>query len=171
MKLKRIISIILVLVWMSIIFSFSGQKGTKSGNTSKAVSRTIVNITGIGNKYGETKKEEIVDIIEPIIRKIAHYTLYTIGGIIIINCIYQFYKEERKLIFVSSSIGILYAITDELHQLVVSGRSAKIADVIIDTLGILTGVTIFLLINQLIEKIIKLKNKNKGDVNNDYRAS
>lgn len=47
MKVKRIISIIVVLVWMGIVFSFSGQKGEGSSNTSKAVSKTIVNIIDI----------------------------------------------------------------------------------------------------------------------------
>lgn len=161
MKVKRIISIILVIAWMSIVFYFSAQQGEGSGKTSKTVSKIVINIIDIGNRYTEVEKEELIETIEPVIRKIAHYTLYTIGGILIANCTFRFLNEEKKAILVSGIVGIAYATSDEIHQLLVAGRSGKVQDVIIDSLGILTGIIFFLLITKILERIISNFKKDK----------
>ena len=55
-----------------------------------------------------------------------------------------FELSKRKKIFVSIIIGFIYAVTDEFHQFFIEGRSASIKDVAIDTLGVITGVVVFL---------------------------
>ena len=50
----------------------------------------------------------------------------------------------------SACIGIIYAITDEIHQLFIVGRSGSIIDVLIDSIGIFTGISIFLFINKIV---------------------
>lgn len=168
MNFKRIISIILVLVWMIIVFSFSGQHGKSSGNMSRSVSGIVINIIDIGNKCTDIEKEKLIEVVEPMIRKLAHYILYTIGGIFIANCVFQFCKKEKKIILVSLIIGILYAVSDEVHQLIVIDRNGNIKDIIIDTLGIFTGIIFFLLLIKILAKIIS--NKEMGD-KSGYRAN
>ena len=161
MNVKKIISVILVVVWMSVIFSFSNQQGEGSGNTSRKVCEVIISIVDISDQYTEMEKEQIIKILEPVIRKEAHYTIYLIGGILIANSVYQFYNKEQKMILISTIIGVLYAISDEVHQLAVAGRSGRIIDVIIDSLGIMTGIMLFLVIKYSI-KGIKEKSKIRG---------
>lgn len=157
MYIKKTIYTILVILWMFTIFYFSHQQGTGSSSTSKKVSMAIVNIIDIKNKMLEEEKEEAVKIIEPIIRKVAHYTLYMLGGLLIINSINAYINEDKKIIIYSSIIGVTYAISDELHQLLVNGRSGKVQDVIIDSIGILTGIAIYLLIKKIIGSIVDRK--------------
>lgn len=154
MNIKRILSVICVLLWMSIIFSFSNQQGESSGNTSKRISEVIVNIIDIQNKYTDIEKEALTKQIEPLIRKLAHYTFYAVGGILIANCVYQFCKKENILIGTSTAIGVIYAISDELHQLMIAGRNGNIKDVLIDSLGIVTGIMFFLLVMGMYQKIL-----------------
>lgn len=161
MCIKKIIFTIFVCTWMLTVFFFSHQQGTSSSNTSKNVSTIIINILDIKKEMLEDKKTEIVQIIEPIIRKLAHYTLYMIGGILIINCIDAYIKEDKKNIIYSLFIGILYSISDELHQLFINGRSGKILDVIIDSVGVFTGILIYWLVKKKIENIVNRK-KYKG---------
>lgn len=161
MNVKKIISVILVVVWMSVIFSFSNQQGEGSGNTSRKVCEVIISIVDISDQYIEMEKEQIIKILEPVIRKEAHYTIYLIGGILIANSVYQFYNKEQKMILISTIIGVLYAISDEVHQLAVAGRSGRIIDVIIDSLGIMTGVAVFLLLLQICKKL-QMKKKIRG---------
>ena len=61
---------------------------------------------------------------------------------------------------VGALIGTTYAITDELHQRFIPGRSAQIIDVVIDAEGNLLGVLGVLLIVMLIKRN-KEKRKNK----------
>mgnify|MGYP003313862130 CR=1 FL=1 len=162
MNIKKIVSIILVVIWMSVIFGFSNQQEKESSNASRKVCEIIVDVVNIVNKYTDIEKENIINILEPFVRKIAHYTIYLAGGILISNCVYQFQKNIKKSAFISLIIGIMYAICDELHQLMVAGRSGRVIDVIIDSLGIMTGVVIFLLLKQICKKVANEKNKIRG---------
>lgn len=163
MNIKKLLSTVLVIIWMLTIFYFSNQQGTGSSNTSKKVSMIIVNILDIKNEMTEEQKEEIVKIIEPIIRKLAHYTLYMLGGILIINSVNAYIKEDKSAIMYGSMFGVMYAISDEIHQLFVKGRSGKVADVVIDSIGIFTGIAIYLLLKKLIEAIVGRKKIKGGE--------
>lgn len=159
MDFKKIMSIILLIAWMTIVFGFSNQQGKDSGNTSKIVATRIIEIIDIQNSLSHEDKEIMVQKIEPVIRKVAHYSIYTLGGILIINCIYTFISTEKRAIVYSAIIGVIYAVSDEIHQLFIANRSGKIADVVIDSLGILTGIAIYLLIKKISELLIKKTNK------------
>lgn len=76
MNIKKIVSIIAVLIWMSIIFGFSNQQGEGSGNTSKKISKAIVQIIDMQYRYSEQEKDKLIEIVEPILRKVAHLTIY-----------------------------------------------------------------------------------------------
>lgn len=159
MNIKKILSIILVIIWMITIFYFSHQQGTGSSGMSKKVSTVIVNIVDIKNEMIEEQKEAIVAKIEPIIRKLAHYTIYIIGGILITNCAYVLGAKEKKAILYSAIIGVIYASSDEIHQLFVDGRSGRVADVAIDSLGIFTGIAVYLIIRKIAEAIVNRKKR------------
>lgn len=157
--MRKIISITLVILWMILVFWFSSQIGDDSQVTSGNTIRKI--ITFINNNIDKVKLEEIVELLQPIVRKLAHFTLYTLGGILIFNLFNSFKLKNREKIGYSLLVGALYAITDEIHQLFVPGRSGMIKDIFIDTLGIITGVIvciiIFRIVNIIINKMIKIK--------------
>ena len=46
----------------------------------------------------------------------------------------------------AAGTGILYAASDEFHQLFVPGRSGQITDVLIDSGGLLAGILLVVLI-------------------------
>ena len=162
MNIKKIVSIIAVLIWMSIIFGFSNQQGEGSGNTSRKISAVIVKIIDVKNRYSDLEKDNLIEVVEPILRKIAHLTTYAIGGIAIANCVWQFCSKEKRAIGISTCIGVMYAISDEIHQLMIDGRNGNIKDVIIDSIGILIGIMIFLLIKGVCKKIVRKKKECRG---------
>lgn len=159
MNAKKIISTILVIIWMLTIFYFSHQQGEGSSSTSKKVSTAIVNIFDIKHEMQTEQRNELVEKIEPFIRKLAHYTIYAIGGILIMNCMYAYIKADQKAVASASSIGVLYAVTDEIHQLFVNGRSGRIVDVVIDSIGIFTGIVAYLIITKIVEIIVDKANR------------
>lgn len=143
--------IILIIIWMITIFIFSGQKGTDSGNTSRRFTVAIIQfITG----KSLSLDDPFVEGIQLFIRKMAHFTIYAIGGFLIMNYSYTTNRNSKQKILCSIGFGGSYAITDEIHQFFVAGRSARILDVGIDTLGVITGVVIYLILRKFIEKII-----------------
>ncbi len=145
----KIIGIIFILIWMVSVFAFSGQVGTESTGTSRKVTEFIVQL--ISDKSIE-ENEELIGNLDKVIRKLAHYTIYTLGGILIYNYANTTDKSKKEKILYSIAFGAGYAITDELHQFFVPGRSARIFDVGIDTLGVITGVLLYLVIIKIIQK-------------------
>ena len=134
---------------MITIFRFSGQIGTESGNISRKFTVQIIKIiTGKSLLINEP----IVDNLQSIIRKLAHFSIYTIGGFLIMNYQYGTNKKEYRKILYSIIFGGSYAITDEIHQVFVPGRSGNIIDVGIDTLGVITGVLIYFVLRKIIKK-------------------
>lgn len=121
-------------------------------------------------KNSEEKSEKIVSKRiqkwQKLTRKIAHYTIYAVGGIII-YCMIVAYAENRKItikkILLTTIIGIFYAVLDEIHQFFSDGRSPQIFDVIVDTFGIITGIIIaiiaFLILNRIINYIYERRNE------------
>ena len=57
-----------------------------------------------------------------------------------LTCTYEINNKKRAIITIVS--GALYAMTDEIHQTFISGRSGQITDVLLDTFGVIVG-TIF----------------------------
>ena len=135
---------------MIIIFNFSGQIGTESGNTSRKFTVQIIKIlTGKSLSI----HEPFVDNLQSIIRKLAHFSIYTIGGFLIMNYQYETNKKEYKKLIYSIIFGGSYAITDEIHQVFVPGRSGNIFDVGIDTLGVITGVLIYITFRRVLKSV------------------
>ena len=72
--MRKIISITLVILWMILVFWFSSQIGDDSQVTSGNTIRKI--ITFINNNIDKVKLEEIVELLQPNVRNLAHFTLY-----------------------------------------------------------------------------------------------
>ena len=152
LKIKRILFGILTIITCIIIFIFSSQNGEKSGLTSRGFVRKIVEITGITNDLNEEEKEEVIENCQFIVRKLAHFSIYAILGINILGFVntYKNFKFKSQIEITLFS-GFLYAVSDEFHQMFSGGRTASPKDVCTDTLGVLFGIGIFLLIKKLIK--------------------
>ena len=79
------------------------------------------------------------------------------GNVYLHNVTYVKSRMKQKILY-SIAIGGGYAITDELHQFFVSGRSAQVLDVVIDTSGVIVGVLIYLVLRKLIKLVINKNN-------------
>ncbi len=151
-NIERIILLILLLGTMTIIFGFSSQDGKESGNISKKITEQIVKrIPQIQEKEQE-EKEIIINRIEKVIRKIAHFSIYTVVGILVMAFISTYQIKEKNRIIISTIIGIIYACSDEIHQSLVPGRSPMITDVMIDTMGVILGILLITTIKLIIQK-------------------
>lgn len=128
---KKILSIILVLVWMGLIFYFSNANGTTSGGTSRRVIVTIVE-TFTDMREPNPEIDKIVERYQLVVRKGAHFFLYFVLAFLVMNSLYIF-GINKKTLLISGIICILYSLSDELHQFFVDGRSGNVIDVMWDS--------------------------------------
>lgn len=123
-----------------IIFGFSSQNAEESSGISKKVSESIVEITNKDKPIQE--KNKIVKFLEPRIRKLAHFSIYTVVGFLLMSLCFTYKISINKKIIISLILGFIYACSDELHQTFVAGRSGEARDVLIDTSGVFIGILI-----------------------------
>lgn len=128
------------------IFGFSNQNAETSSGLSRKVTNFVVEIITSIKNMPEPEKENVVDRVESIVRKIAHYSIYTLVGILLMSLMNTYKIKELDRIAVSLIIGVIYASTDEIHQVFVPGRGPQITDVILDSMGVLTGIFIVMLV-------------------------
>jgi len=93
-------------------------------------------------------------ILTTLVRKSAHIFMYFVLGVLTYNVLRGYKLSNIKLIGYSILFASLYAVTDEIHQSFVPGRSAELRDVLIDTIGAALGVALFWC-------ILKLKSRRK----------
>lgn len=138
--MKKILWTSALIMWMLVIFLFSNQNGEKSQKTSDRLIKNVVNIVyQIKDKeLNKEKEEQLIENTSLIVRKMAHFTVYFILGIISYFTLKSY--QVQNIIFYSILICVLYACSDEIHQLFSAGRSGKILDVYIDTLGGITAI-------------------------------
>lgn len=132
--IKNKISIILVILWMIFIFIMSSFDATSSSNQSNFIVDIITSIINIKD----------IGLLSLIIRKLAHFIEYFILGILVINFITRYDKK----IIIAILLCIIYATSDEIHQIFVPGRSCQIIDIMIDSLGSIMGIYLYKLITK-----------------------
>jgi len=143
--LKRIIFLSLLLTIFYIIFGFSDQDGETSGSISRKVTVFIIEIFSKFKEIDYDLKLNYVIKFEPIIRKLAHFTIYTVVGFSMMGFICTFDIEDILKIVTSSFTGLVYAISDEIHQSFTPGRTPRLFDIGIDFLGVLNGICIMII--------------------------
>lgn len=154
------ISILLVIIWMGIIFYFSNQEASVSTTQSDKV----INLVNVMAKNNGSFKVILLKFYKLkgasfVIRKSAHMFSYFILSILSFIMVYTHKGNINLSIKYSFVISILYAISDEIHQLFIPGRSGMVQDVFIDGIGAVIGII-------LITVIFKLSIKNKKKVIN-----
>ena len=127
---KITIKIILVIIWMIVIFCFSNQEATDSSKLSDGFIKNT-----ISRVIHDDSESAIKKFVKPV-RKSAHFCVYLILGLLVMNC----FNINKKYILYSVIICMLYSISDEVHQIFVPGRSCELLDIFIDTCGSFIGI-------------------------------
>ncbi len=151
--IKKVLLVIVTIIWMSLIFYFSQQTGSSSsGFSDKIVDFMIDILVKNYNNLPTLDQIKIHDDFSFVIRKLAHYTEYFILGILLLLTMKSFFKKEIIIYINSSLIGIIYAISDEFHQSFIDSRTPAIMDVFIDSIGLLTAIFLIGIICNILVK-------------------
>ena len=164
-NILRAILILMLLGTFYIIFGFSSQDAEESSSVSRQVTETVTKDIKKIQKLEPTEKEKVLSKIEHVIRKIAHFSLYTLVGILIMSLMSTYNIKQKTRYKSSLGTGIIYAISDEIHQSFTPGRSPMVGDVFIDTCGVIFGIILVRIGMGIITKIQNKNAKNKVESN------
>ena len=128
---------ILYIVLCLIVF-FIWDNSLQNGGTSDGFSLIFAKwIAPIANKLGFYGN---IWALNRIVRKLAHLTEFTIlGGVLYV--VLRRYIEYGTVVK-TIVVGIVIASLDEFIQLFSLGRSSQLFDVLIDTVGIIIGISV-----------------------------
>lgn len=158
MKKNKIILLIVVIFWMGIIFAFSNQNAKNSQNLSDKITSKIIDASCkiLKKEITTERKLELIKEVRFFIRKTAHFSLYLVLAILTFTLLDKF-EIKNKILF-TLLLCFIYACSDELHQLFINERTAKILDVLIDMVGSFFGLGVYLLLRKI------SKEKTKDDI-------
>ena len=141
---KRTIYVVITLIWVGIIFSFSLQPADTSSQLSGGILHWLLEkiLPWVAGGI-EKLPEETVEVLHFLVRKAGHFTEYMILGILSMLTLSQWGNKHRKI------AGLLFCVivasTDETIQLFVEGRSGQFSDVVLDSVGAMTGMLLFMI--------------------------
>ena len=146
-KSRALTVAVTVLTVLQLVFIFSQSlldapaSSEESGFVLKIVTPVLEIFVGKGN------------VTEAIVRKTAHFTEFAVLGALTAWLSYLLGKR-RPLHYVFTLLCCLAAaVTDESIQLLVSGRSGEVRDVLIDFSGAAAGTAVIMIIILIINRI------------------
>ena len=151
MREKRalLIAAALTLLWMGVIFRFSAQPSDVSAALSGSLLEALLSaVVPRWNSRSPAEQQSLLDCLHTLFRKCGHFSEYTILGILLtatVRRIPGLISDSRQAfpkrkIILPALCALLYAVSDEIHQSFVPGRSCELRDVCIDFAGACTGI-------------------------------
>ncbi|HWI46792.1 MAG TPA: VanZ family protein [Rummeliibacillus sp.] len=121
---KSYFALFITIIWLIVIYKITASPSATGSNTLNIIQTKI----GIS--------EATAELLNFIIRKLAHITVF---GFLAILLYFVFQKNQFFWAWLCTT---LYAGTDEFHQLLVSGRTSSINDVLLDSFGAIIALVI-----------------------------
>ena len=124
-----------LLIWMALIF-FASTDEFSAANTSRFLRPLLLWL------FPQISEERIA-MLHFLVRKLAHFSGYTILGVLAVRAFVGSSSRVLREHWMLSSglLIIIYALLDEYHQSFVSSRTASIFDSLIDIAGGLFAVS------------------------------
>lgn len=143
----RVIAAILCIAWMVLIFVFSSKDATDSAKQSEGVTAFVVNvILDLFTDITEEEKDAARVELEPKIRTLAHFTLFFVLASLYYYFLSAFGNRIEKNALLAFCSAAVYAVTDEIHQYFVPGRTMQLSDLVTDSMGAALAVALIMLV-------------------------
>lgn len=134
--------------WMSLIFILSHQPASVSSGFSSGITEFLLGL--IVDLFPESDAH--VEEFHTLVRKNAHFIAYLILGVLLVNALGRWRHIRGQALVAAFAIAVLYAASDEFHQLFIEGRSGEVRDVLIDSAGAATGIFVYWLAARVLNK-------------------
>ena len=139
----RILITGITLALMMMIFFFSTESAEASDSTSGIIARRVADIIRPEwEKLEEKQKLSFYNSVQFTVRKTAHFTEFAMLGACMLLCLKSWLGERGHLRLYAWIGGTAWAGLDEIHQLLVDGRSGQLKDVLLDSSGAACGILI-----------------------------
>ena len=133
----RIITALLLILWVAFIFSNSMDNADASTLKSGAVLALLRRILGSEGAA------------------LTHFTEFAIEGVLLFLVVKGYTTRPLRFLGWPLLAGLMTALTDETIQLFSLGRSSQVTDVWIDFAGVVTGTLLAFLVQAIVRRCKK----------------
>jgi VanZ family protein len=147
---------VVVAALCAFIWFMSSRTGGDSGGMSEQVADAVARVIVPGYAGGTAaERARVVAAMQLPIRKTGHFLEYAALGAAVcclLRAIDRWPRSSAGRLAAAWGLAVVFAATDEVHQLFVPGREGKPTDVLIDAAGVLAGVAVVHLLTSLRQK-------------------
>ena len=118
--------------WCGVLFFFSGQDATESGELSLRFTRWVLRVLPFLPYSVET--------LEPILRDCAHFGIFAVEGTLLGAAMMTCLNSHAAGALLSALCCAAIAVLNEYHQSFAEGRACEVYDMLLDSGGGVTGV-------------------------------
>jgi VanZ family protein len=133
-----------VILWMAVVFLLSSDQFSAQ--------HTSLIVEPILRFLLPQVSDQTIEMAHLLVRKSGHLLEYFVLGVLLFRAFRGGSADSpvHRHAFAAATVLLLYAASDELHQVFVPGRTPSPLDVLIDFTGGLLGITLItLMINRL----------------------
>ncbi|WP_394121456.1 VanZ family protein [Planococcus donghaensis] len=152
----KLISWITAISWMAVIFYLSHQPGSASSDLSSGVVAALLSFID----QVAPNLEFDIESFHTFVRKNAHFIAYFLLSLLSLNAWRSSGFYGMKQLVFGFGMCVLFAVTDEIHQLFIEGRSGEANDVLIDSAGAGLGSIVYAIGDRL-WRLRKKKSNNR----------
>ena len=159
--LRGVIAVLLVL-HLCTIFHFSAEAAPQSDRTSTSLIETLLKtVSPSFSSLSPDRQAQKVQSLQKIVRTLAHFAEFCYLGALLCALLLTFRLRQKGLL--CGFFGcVLTALGDEVHQLLIPGRTFQWADIAVDSAGAALGMAAMGLVVYLAVRIIKKAKQKRG---------
>ncbi len=144
LKLLKIFAWVMLIATAGIIFYFSHESQSKTLETSAFLTDPFVDFFESGKELDDYEAWSLQKKVITTIRKFAHFLEFAQFGFFLCMVLVLYrVKYPWPFAVLGSTI---YAASDEIHQLIMKTRQARVVDVLVDAAGAMCGAALLLLL-------------------------
>lgn len=143
-KLKISLATIGAGAVMLLIYQLSAQPASISDAYSRGIVNTLVNacLWLMGLSIPEPARIRLVNHIDSVAREYMHGVIFMALAMLVQYAALSGAVMPRKAAVITIAVCLTYGLGDEIHQLLVPGRSFQVSDLLMDTMGSLVGIVL-----------------------------
>jgi len=92
---------------------------------------------------GESERLKFLMELTPTVQNLLHIPLFGLLAYLWLNALTKNRCPAKKKLIIAIIITLSYGLLDEFHQSFIPGRYASLSDIILNIIGIITGVVIY----------------------------
>ena len=159
--LRGVIAVLLVL-HLFTIFHFSAEAAPQSDRTSTSLIETLLRtVSPSFSSLSPERQAQKVQSMQKSVRTLAHFAEFCYLGALLCALLLTFRLRQKGLL--CGFFGcVLTALGDEVHQLLIPGRTFQWEDIAVDSLGAALGMAAMGLLVWLAARILQKTKQKRG---------